>query len=28
MEMLAMEGVAFSVDGYLADESLLWPGRV
>ncbi|KAG2124929.1 methylated-DNA--cysteine S-met, partial [Suillus cothurnatus] len=27
MEMLAKEGVTFSVDGYLADESLLWIGR-
>jgi methylated-DNA-[protein]-cysteine S-methyltransferase len=26
MEMLAKEGVAFSADGYLAEESLLWPG--
>ncbi|KAG1817717.1 Alpha/Beta hydrolase protein [Suillus subaureus] len=27
MEMLAKEGVTFSVEGYLADESLLWIGR-
>ncbi|KAG2119982.1 methylated-DNA--cysteine S-met [Suillus cothurnatus] len=27
MEMLAREGVTFSVDGYLADESLLWIRR-
>lgn len=26
MEMLAMEGVTFSVEGYLEDESLLWTG--
>jgi methylated-DNA-[protein]-cysteine S-methyltransferase len=27
MEMLAKEGVTFSVDGYLVDGSLLWDGR-
>ena len=26
IEMLAMEGVGFSVDGYLADEKLIWKG--
>ncbi|KAG2108311.1 6-O-methylguanine DNA methyltransferase [Suillus cothurnatus] len=26
MEMLAKEGVTFSVEGYLSDESLLWIG--
>ncbi|KAJ8586058.1 DNA binding methylated-DNA--cysteine S-methyltransferase [Rhizopogon salebrosus TDB-379] len=28
MEMLGKEGVGFSADGYLADESLLWSGRL
>ncbi|KAG1741364.1 methylated-DNA--cysteine S-met, partial [Suillus lakei] len=27
MEMLEKEGVVFSVEGYLGDESLLWIGR-
>ncbi|KAG1817705.1 6-O-methylguanine DNA methyltransferase [Suillus subaureus] len=27
MEMLTKEGVTFSMEGYLADESLLWVGR-
>ena len=26
MEMLVMEGVEFTVDGYLADERLVWKG--
>ena len=26
IEMLAMEGVEFNVDGYLADENSIWKG--